>query len=222
MGHDTPKGTCDFSSGGGYCKQPAVESCRCQLRCTREYCEEHRWTELDTDGLCICCVRGGTCAADGSPYGVTPRGPWKARTKSTQSSNPAGELSDNRVHFTCSKCHKKLSAPMQSAGLQGKCPACGSPVNIPSPTGPGPLAAGAESPPSQIEFVYQLDRERKCFVANEPQHQFAVEAPTMEALRATIREKVQQRFGQNIRMRVILKDSVMGAVQAIISIGGLV
>jgi len=43
--------------------------------------------------------------------------------------------------LTCSECGKKLNVPDSSAGTRGKCPACGTIVNIPE----SPESAGTES-----------------------------------------------------------------------------
>ncbi|MBI4615888.1 MAG: hypothetical protein HY720_19885 [Planctomycetes bacterium] len=86
VGQYTPAGTCDYDYHyeRGFCMQPAVERCRCGRGCEREFCERHRWTELDVDGLCFSCVRGAECAADGISPQTADRGPFRTRGASPQ------------------------------------------------------------------------------------------------------------------------------------------
>lgn len=76
LGQYTPAGTCDYDYHyeRGFCMQPAVETCRCGRGC-----ERHRWTELDVDGLCLSCVHGADCAAEGSSPETAERGPFRTR-----------------------------------------------------------------------------------------------------------------------------------------------
>ncbi len=55
------------------------------------------------------------------------------------------------VSFCCKKCGQEIEAPFAAAGLQAECPACGTPIKIPSDSEPGTLHGPAlpEPPPAE-------------------------------------------------------------------------
>lgn len=69
----------------------------------------------------------------------------------------------NSFSFTCSQCHKRVTVPVQAAGMQIRCPACKSGLTVPTaptaPKGPAatptrPRAAKRVPPVSPVHALY--------------------------------------------------------------------